>query len=136
MKTQLALLASLALTACVASGTRIEDPLPSWNDGASRDAIVDFVERTTTPGSTDFVQTPERIAVFDNDGTLWGEQPIYFQLAFALDRIRDLAPEHPEWRTTEPFASALKGDMQGVMAGGEKAILELVMGSHAGLTTE
>jgi hypothetical protein len=84
-------------------------PLTSWNQGAARSAIVDFVERTTRQGTPDFVPQAERIAVFDNDGTLWAEQPMYFQLAFALDRIRALAPEHPEWKTTQPFKGALEG---------------------------
>lgn len=112
------------------------DPLPSWNAGTSRAAILDFVERVSTPGSPDFVPAPERIATFDNDGTLWSEQPMYFQLAFALDRIKAMAPAHPEWVDEEPFASVLKGDLAQALAGGEKAILELVMASHAGMTTE
>jgi hypothetical protein len=114
----------------------VAGPLPSWNEGPARQAIIDFVARTTTEGSPDFVPPRERIAVFDNDGTLWAEQPMYFQLAFALDRVKALAPQHPEWATTEPFASVLKGDMKGVMAGGEKALVELIMATHAGMTTE
>jgi len=111
-------------------------PLPSWNDGKAKQAIVDFVKRVTTRGSKDFVPPAERIAVFDNDGTLWAEQPIYFQLAFALDRVKVLAPQHPEWKDKEPFASLLKGDLKAALAGGERALLEIVMATHAGVTTE
>jgi phosphoserine phosphatase len=113
-----------------------DDPLPSWNERAAKRAILDFVAAVTSEGSPDFVPEPARIAVFDNDGTLWVEQPYYNQLAFALDRVRALAPQHPEWATQEPFASALKGDLAGVLAGGEKAVVELVMATHAGMTTE
>ena len=118
-----------------AAAVRAADPLPSWNEGASRTAIMDFVARVTTPGSPDFVAEPERIAVFDNDGTLWSEQPMYFQLLFALDRVKALAPQHPEWKTQEPFASLLKGDVKSALAGGEHAALEIVMATHAGITT-
>src|SRR5215469_8028115 len=106
------------------------DPLPSWNDTAPRKAIIAFVERVTREGSPDFVPVPERIATFDNDGTLWAEQPMYFQLAFALDRVKALAPQHPEWKTQEPFASVLRGDAKGVTAGGEKGAMELVTATH------
>jgi hypothetical protein len=116
--------------------SRAADPLPSWNDTASKKAIVAFVEKVTTPGSPAFVPVPERIATFDNDGTLWPEQPMYFQLIFILDRVKALAPEHPEWKTQEPFASALKGDMKAVAAAGEKGLLQLVAATHAGMTTE
>ena len=125
-----AVLAALPLLAGAA------EPLPSWNDTASKNAIVAFVDRTTTEGGADFVPPGERIAVFDNDGTLWSEQPAYFQLLFAIDRIRELAPQHPEWKEQEPFASVLKGDMAGAMAGGEHALLEMVMATHAGMTTD
>lgn len=111
------------------------DGLPSWNDGPARQGIMTFVEKVTTPGSSDFVPVPERIAVFDNDGTLWAEQPMYFQLFFALDRVKALAPQHPEWNATEPFASLLKGDVEGALAGGEHAILKIIMATHAGMTT-
>ncbi len=113
-----------------------QDPLPSWNDTAPKKAIVAFVERVTTQGSADFVPPDERIATFDNDGTLWAEQPIYFQLAFALDRVKALSPQHPEWKQKEPFASLLKGDLKGALAGGEPAIFQIVMATHAGMTTE
>jgi phosphoserine phosphatase len=112
------------------------DPLPSWNDGPAKRSIVAFVGQVTQQGSPDFVPPPERIATFDNDGTLWGEQPLYFQLAFALDRVKALAPLHPEWREKEPFASLLKGDVKGALAGGERAIVEIVMASHTGMTTD
>ncbi|WP_300336637.1 HAD family hydrolase [Accumulibacter sp.] len=112
------------------------DPLPSWNDGKAKQSIVNFVTKVTEAGSPDFVPAPQRIATFDNDGTLWAEQPVYFQLLFAIDRVKALAPQHPEWQTQEPFASLLKGDLKGVMAGGEKALLEIVMATHAGMTTE
>jgi phosphoserine phosphatase len=112
------------------------DPLPSWNDTTSRQAILAFVERVTKPGSPEFVPPAERIAVFDNDGTLWCEQPVYFQAFFVFDRIKELAPEHPEWTNREPFASVLKGDLQGALAGGEHALVEMGMATHAGTTTE
>jgi phosphoglycolate phosphatase-like HAD superfamily hydrolase len=112
------------------------DPLASWNDTAPKRAILDFVSRTTTAGGSDFVPVPERIATFDNDGTLWSEQPGYFQLLFALDRVKALAPQHPEWKDREPFKSVLAGDMAGLAATGEKGILEIVAATHAGMTTE
>ncbi len=111
------------------------DPLPSWNNGAAKRTILAAVKEATTPGSPGFIPAPERIATFDNDGTLWVEQPIYTQLAFALDRVKALAPRHPEWKTEEPFASLLKGDPSAALAGGEHAILEIVMATHAGMTT-
>lgn len=112
------------------------DPLPSWNDTASKQSIVTFVEKVTKAGSTDFVPTDQRIATFDNDGTLWAEQQMYFQLLFALDRVKALAPQHPEWVAKEPFASLLKGDIKAALAGGERAALEIVMNTHAGMTTD
>lgn len=111
------------------------DPLPSWTDGKTKQSIVTFVQQVTTPGSPQFVAPEARIATFDNDGTLWSEQPAYFQLLFALDRVRQLAPDHPEWKTQEPFASLLKGDMKTALAGGEKSLLDIVMATHAGMTT-
>jgi len=120
----------------VHSAATADDPLPSWTDGAAKRAIVDFVQRVVTLGGKDFVPVTERIATFDNDGTLWAEQPMYFQFAFALDRVKALAPQHPEWQEQEPFKSLLAGDLKGVFAGGEKAIVQLVMASHAGMTTE
>ena len=112
------------------------DPLPSWNDGATKKAIVDFVSRVTRQGGPDFVPPSERIATFDNDGTLWSEQPIYFQLAFALDRVKALAPKHPEWKQKQPFRGILDGDMKAVVAAGEKGLLEVIGATHAGSTTE
>jgi haloacid dehalogenase-like hydrolase len=112
------------------------DPMPSWNDTAPKKAIAAFVARVTKAGSREFIPPGERIAVFDNDGTLWAEQPMYFQLLFALDRIKALAPQHPEWKHSEPFAALLKGDVIGALGGGKKAMVELVMATHAGMTTE
>jgi phosphoglycolate phosphatase-like HAD superfamily hydrolase len=129
-----ALAAMLALATTVARAAA--DPLPSWNDTAPKKAIVAFVERVTKEGSPDFVPPAERIATFDNDGTLWCEQPIYFQLMFAFDRVKALAPQHPEWKTKEPFASLLKGDVKGALAGGEKAIFQIVAATHTGMSTE
>lgn len=112
------------------------DPLPSWNDSVAKKAILAFVAKVTKEGSPDFVPVAERIATFDNDGTLWAEQPTYVQLAFALDRVKALAPHHPEWKTKEPFASLLKGDLKETLAGGERAILAIVIATHAGMTTD
>jgi phosphoglycolate phosphatase-like HAD superfamily hydrolase len=111
-------------------------PLASWTDGEARRSIVAFVERVTKEGSPDFVPPSDRIAVFDNDGTLWAEQPMYFQFLFAIDRIKAMASEHPEWKDKEPFASVLKGDLKGALSGGEHAILEIVMATHAGMTSD
>jgi len=110
--------------------------LPSWNDGPAKRAVVAFVGKVTTAGSPDFVPPPERIAVFDNDGTLWSEQPIYFQLAFAFDRVKALAPHHPEWRTTQPYEAVLEGDTVALAGSGEKGLLELVMATHTSMTTD
>lgn len=111
------------------------DPLPSWNDGASKQAIVEFVQSVTGESSPNFVPPPERIAVFDNDGTLWSEKPVYFQLLFAIDRVKKLAPEHPEWKKTQPFKAVLDNDMDALADSGEKGLVQLVMASHAGMTT-
>jgi hypothetical protein len=112
------------------------DSLPSWNEGPAKAAIVDFVARVTTEGGPDFVPVAERIATFDNDGTLWSEQPLYFQFIFTLDRVKALAPQHPEWQTEEPFRSALANDVKGVLAGGEAGLAKLMGATHAGMTTE
>lgn len=112
------------------------DPLASWEDGTSKHAIVEFVTRVTREDSADYIEPRERIAVFDNDGTLWAEQPMYFQFAFALDRIRTLAPLHPEWRTTAPFKDVLAGNTQALIASGQQGLLQVVAASHAGITTE
>ena len=111
------------------------DTLPSWNDTPTRDAIVTFTDRVTTPGPG-FVPESERIAVFDNDGTLWAEKPVYFQLIFAADRIRAMAPDNPSWRTTEPYKSLLAGDTDALAAQGHKAVAEIIAASHAGMTTD
>ncbi len=111
------------------------DPLPSWNDGQAKRSIVSFVKDVTTAGGRSFIPAPERIAVFDNDGTLWSEQPAYFQLLFAIDRVKALAPKHPEWKSQQPFKAALDGDMEALAASGEKGLLTLVMATHAGMTT-
>ena len=131
MKTIIALIITAACSQALAA-----DPLPSWNDTATKESIVAFVDKVTEVGSPDFVPAAERIATFDNDGTLWAEQPMYFQLIFAVDRVKALAPKHPEWKTQEPFASVLKGDMKAVLAGGEEALLKLIMATHAGMTTD
>jgi phosphoglycolate phosphatase-like HAD superfamily hydrolase len=123
----------LALTASAA------DPaadLLSWNDGPARDSIIDFVDRVTSDGTPDFVPVAERISVFDNDGTLWCEQPMYFQLAFAIDRIKTLAPDHPEWKDQEPYKSILAGDIPAALAGVDKAVVEIITATHAGMTTD
>lgn len=119
-----------------AGATVAADPLPSWNEGAARQSIVEFVNRVTTEGGPDFVPVTERVAVFDNDGTLWSEKPVPFQLLFALDQVKALAPRHPDWRTRAPFASALKGDVAGLAASGEQGLLQLVAATHAGMTTD
>lgn len=111
------------------------DPLPSWNDGPAKRSIIDFVVRVTTEGSPSFVSVPERIATFDNDGTLWCEQPAPVQAYFALDRVRALAPQHPHWQTQEPFASLVRGDLSAALAGGDHELLEIVMATHAGMST-
>ena len=118
------------------AATAAAEPLPSWNDGAAKKAIVDFVGRVTRQGGPDFVQPAERIATLDNDGTLWSEQPIYFQVAFALDRVKALAPQHPEWKQTQPFKGIIEGDMKAVAAAGEKGLLEVMAATHVGNTTE
>jgi phosphoglycolate phosphatase-like HAD superfamily hydrolase len=112
------------------------DPLPSWNDGPAKKTVMEFVEKVTKEAGQDFVPASERIAVFDNDGTLWCEQPMYVQAAFALDRVKALAPQHPEWKEKEPFASVLRNDLKGMAAAGEKGLMELLAATHAGLTIE
>jgi phosphoserine phosphatase len=112
------------------------DPLPSWNEGLSKQNIVSFVHAVTTPGGPQFVQPEERIAVFDNDGTLWCEQPSYFQFAFVFDRMKAMAPQHPEWQNNPLYVAALAGDMETIAAAGVKGVLELAMVTHAGMTTD
>jgi len=133
---------ALLVTAALAGGARATGPAPgpdalaSWNDGAARQAIVEFVARTTKTGAPGFVPPEERIAVFDNDGTLWAEQPLPFQFFYAFSRVQALAPRHPEWKTVEPYASVLKGDVKAALAGGARALGALMMATHAGLTSE
>ena len=130
-----ALLAAVAFTATTIA--RAQDPLPSWNEGAAKQSIIRFVEKVTTPSSPDFVPVPERIAVFDNDGTLWSEQPAPVQFYFVADRVKALAPQHPEWQTKEPFASLLKGDVKGALENsGDHGLMELFMATHTGMTTD
>ena len=135
MKRHTVLIITLTIVMLTAPLAAIADELPSWNEGTAKQSIVAFVQRVTTVGSKEFVPEPERVAVFDNDGTLWVEQPMYVQLAFALDRIKALAPDHPEWKDKQPFKAAIEGDLKTVAAGGEHALLELVMATHAGMTT-
>ena len=120
----------------VASPAMGQEPLPSWNDTAAKSAIVEFVQSVTDEASPAFVPVAERIAVFDNDGTLWSEQPAYFQLFYAIDYIRKHADEHPEWRTTQPFKAAIENDMKSLAAGGEEGLVRLMMASHAGMTND
>jgi len=126
----------LALSLCVPAPGRAADPLPSWSDTAPKKAVMAFVEKVTADGSPDFVPVAERIATFDNDGTLWAEQPVYFQVQFALDRVKALAPQHPEWKTQEPFNHLLAGDMKAFMAGGEKSLMAAIAVAHSGITTD
>jgi phosphoglycolate phosphatase-like HAD superfamily hydrolase len=126
-----ALAAIFVVSAAAAAET---EPLPSWNDGPTKQAIVGFVKKVTEEGGPDYVRPEDRIATFDNDGNLWAEKPVYFQLLFAIDRVKQLAPEHPEWKDKQPFKAAIEGDMKTLAASGEKGIAELVMASHAGMT--
>jgi hypothetical protein len=130
------MLAAALVSACAQSAPSAQDPLPSWNDTAPKKAIIAFVEKVTKEGSPDFVPVPQRIATFDNDGTLWAEKPLPFQLVFAIDQVKQLAPQHPEWKTKEPFASLLKGDLAGVAATGEKGVLEIMTATHTGMSTD
>ena len=129
--TAIAALLCLFLAQTAAAQT---DPLPSWNDGPTKHAITDFVQAVTRDGTRDYVPPAERIAVFDNDGTLWPEQPIYVQMAFALDRVRALAPQHPEWKERQPFKAVLDNDMKALAASGERGAVDIVMATHAGIT--
>jgi hypothetical protein len=131
------LIASTMLIGALQGGVRAEeDPLPSWSEGTVKQTLLAFVGKVTREGGADFVPPAERIAVFDNDGTLWAEQPNYFQGFFLFDRIKAMAPQHPEWKRQQPFAAALRGDMKGVLAGGIKSLNQLVMATHAGMATE
>jgi len=124
----------IAFSICAANA-KATDPLPSWNDGPAKQSIISFVEQVSDPNSKSFVKPEERIATFDNDGTLWAEQPLYVQLAFAMDRVKELAPAHPEWKIQQPFKSVLENDYKTLAASGHEGLLELMMATHAGMTT-
>jgi len=130
------LLCLIVATLSLAGAQAQTDPLSSWNDTAPKKAIIAFVDRVTKEGTPDFVPVADRIATFDNDGTLWMEQPMYVQLAFVFDRVKQLAPKHPEWKTTQPFKGVLEGDMKAVAATGEKGVMQLGMATHTGMTVE
>ena len=139
MKTQhtsLLLCSGIAAVLAACSTTQANDPLPSWNQGSARQAVIEFVTEVTAVGGPGFVPADQRVAVFGNDGTLWAEQPAYAQIAFAIDRVKALAPQHPEWRDQQPFKGVLENDLGPLIAGGEHALLDLVMATHAGGTTE
>jgi phosphoglycolate phosphatase-like HAD superfamily hydrolase len=114
----------------------VTDSLPSWNEGSAKAAIVDFVKRVTTEGGPDFVPIDERIATFDNDGTLWSEQPVYFQVAFAIDRVKTMAADHPEWKDKQPYKAVLENDRAALAALGEKGLLEIMAATHTGMTVD
>lgn len=144
-RTTLILLAILILSGCrqEAEGERVKsdeilvtDPLPSWNEGNTKQAIIDYVTAVSTEGSNRFIPEVDRIATFDNDGTLWSEKPVYFQLLFAIDRVKAMAADHPEWEKEQPFKAVLENDMEALAAQGEHGILEIVMGTHAGNTVD
>ena len=132
----LVLLVWLTQPSAISADAQTGDPLPSWNDGTAKRTIVTFVSQVVRQGGSGYVEPRDRIAVFDNDGTLWCEQPVYVQFAFALDRVKALAPAHPEWTNREPFASILRGDLETALAGGERAAVEILAATHSGLTTE
>jgi hypothetical protein len=125
------LLLNTCLVSCMAKNT---DPLPSWNKGPAKSAIIEFVKDVTKKGGPDYVQPQERIATFDNDGTLWVEYPMYTQVLFAFDRVKELAPQHPEWKTTQPFKALLEGDMKTVGASGMKGVMKILVATHSGMT--
>lgn len=126
---------SVFILLCGLAGSAVAaDPLPSWNEGANKSAILAFVGKVTDKMSADYVPPAERIATFDNDGTLWVEYPMYTQALFAIDRIKKLAPQHPEWKTTQPFKALLEDDMEAVAASGMKGLMEILIASHSGMT--
>lgn len=127
---------TLGFLLSLASVAHGADVLPSWHETDSKQSIIEFVQQVTTPGTAFFVQPADRVAVFDNDGTLWSEQPVYVQIAFLMDRVKAIAPQHPEWRTTQPFKAALEGDMDTLAHGGAQALLQLVAATHAGMTSD
>ena len=137
---RVALIALLGLVLCGSSAmlarAAASDPLPSWNDGPTKQSILDFVARVTKEGGPDYVAPKDRLATIDNDGTLWVEQPIYTQFAFAIDEVKAQANKHPEWKTREPFKSLLAKDMKALAASGEKGLLDIIAATHAGMTTE
>ncbi len=127
---------SLLSATAMAQSATAGDPLPSWNDGATKKSITDFVSRATKSGGPDYVAPEARVATFDNDGTLWAEQPMYFQLAFIVDRVRTLAPQHPEWNTAQPFKAILENDLAALSPADVKGMVELVSATHSGMTTD
>lgn len=126
----------LAATIILATAARAEDRLPSWSDGPAKQAIEAFVKKVTDKDGSDYVSPADRIVVFDNDGNLWAEKPVYFQLLFAIDRVKALAPERPEWKHKQPFKAAIEGDMKTLAESGHEDIAKLVMAGHAGMSTE
>ena len=135
-KSALTVAALITALAFMTVASEAADPLPSWNDGRAKRSIISFVEKVTKAGSPDFVPVPERIATFDNDGTLWSEQPVPVQFYFVADRVKALAPQHPEWKDKEPFASLLKGDLKAALEGGDHGLMELFKATHTGMTTD
>lgn len=127
--------AALVVALALAPAVVMAEDLPSWNGGEAKNSIVDFVTAVTTEGGPNFVAPADRIATFDNDGTLWSEQPMYVQLAFALDRVKAMAPDHPQWKDTEPFKSVLAGDLKGIAASGEQGVAQIIAATHAGMTS-
>jgi len=135
MKRLLIVIAAVAMVLSGPALAELTDPLPSWNDGKTKSAIESFVSKVTDEDSPDYVPPADRIAVFDNDGNLWAEQPVYFQILFAIDRVKALAPNHPEWKDQEPFKSAIAGDMKGLTKFGKEGLVEILAASHAGMST-
>ena len=136
MQARLMTAALFCVLACTTTFAQSADPLPSWNDGKAKQAILTFVSKVTKEGAPEFVPPAERIATFDNDGTLWAEQPLYFQLEFAIDRVKELAPQHPEWQEQEPFKSVLAGDLKAAFAGGHRSLIEIVAAGSSNMTPE
>ncbi|MEX0792582.1 MAG: HAD family hydrolase [Pirellulaceae bacterium] len=135
MPSSIVLSCLVALTFC-AHPLEAADPLPSWHDTPTKQAIVAFVEKVSDEDSVNYVPPSRRIATFDNDGTLWSEQPMYFQAAFVIDRVKAMAPDHPQWKEQEPFASVLKDDIKGIAAAGKAGLMQLLAATHAGMTVE